>query len=98
LDQSSNERPSNEQSKIVSSTPVSASANKSGLENQTAPLMPNAEANPEFAKWWKRWASRVRRISTRRNRPARRIRIDPRNSDLRVAGSIAAECEFKRYL
>ena len=73
-------------------------ASKSCLEDQTAPLTPNGAENPEFARWWKRWASRVRRISVRKKPSARRVKIDPPNSNLGPARLISAECEFKRYL
>ena len=95
---SSADQSSTAKSMTVSSMPLSDAASKSGLEDQTIPLIPNTEENPEFAKWWKRWASRVRRISVRKNPPARRIKIDPRSSDPKAARSMAAECEFKRYL
>jgi hypothetical protein len=97
-DRSTNDRSSSGSSKIVSSTPLSDGASKNGLEPQTVPLMPNTGANPEFAKWWRRWASRVRRISVRKNPLARRVKIDPPNSDPKAARLISAECEFKRYL
>lgn len=97
-DRALTDRASSDSSKIASSTPLGDAASKSGLENQPVPLTPNIDANPEFAKWWKRWASRVRRISVRKNPPARRIKIDPRSSDPKAARSMAAECEFKRYL
>ena len=88
-----------ERSKAVFSPPLSETASARGLENQVAPLMPDTQANPEFAKWWKRWASRVRRISVRKNPAARRTTMDPRNSDpTKAAQPISAECEFKRYL
>lgn len=90
----SNDQASGDSSKIVSSTPVS----ESGFEPQTVPLLPDTGANPEFAKWWRRWASRVRRISVRKNPRARRIKIDPPNSDPKASRLISAECEFKRYL
>ena len=82
----------------VSSMPLSDAATKSGLEDQTIPLIPNTQENPEFAKWWKRWASRVRRISIKKNPRLRRIKIGPPNSDPKAAPLISADCEFKRYL
>ena len=84
---SSADQSSTAKSMTVSSMPLSDAASKSGLEDQTIPLIPNTEENPEFAKWWKRWASRVRRI-----------KIDPPNSDPKAAPLISADCEFKRYL
>ena len=97
LSGSGNDR-SNDRSKIASSTPLGDAASKSSLENQAVPVTPNMDANPEFAKWWKRWASRVRRISVRKNPPTRGIKIDPPNSNPKAARSIAVECEFKRFL
>jgi len=97
-DRSLADQSSTGKSMTVSSMPLSDGASKSGLENQTIPLIPNIEENPEFAKWWKRWASRVRRISVRKSPLVRRIKIGPPNSDPKAARLISAECEFKRYL
>ena len=96
-DPTTTDRSGDERSNLVPSAPLSENTGKSELENQKATLIPNSAANPEFAKWWRRWASRVRRISVRKH-PARRIKIDPRDSDPKAARSISAECEFKRYL
>ena len=38
--------------------------------------MGKVEGNPEFAKWWRRWVSRVQRMSIRRNLPARHARLE----------------------
>jgi hypothetical protein len=95
---SSADQSSTAKSMTVSSMPLSDAASKSGLEDQTIPLIPNTQENPEFAKWWKRWASRVRRISIKKNPRLRRIKIGPPNSDPKAAPLISADCEFKRYL
>jgi hypothetical protein len=94
----STDRSEDERFRFVPSVSLSEDTRRSDLENQKSPLAPNAEANPEFAKWWRRWVSRVRRISVRKNPPARGIKIDPRNSDPKAARSISAECEFTRFL
>jgi hypothetical protein len=95
---SSADQSSTAKSMTVSSMPLSDAASKSGLEDQTIPLIPTIEENPEFAKWWKRWASRVRRISVKKNPRVRRIKIGPPNSDPKAAPLISGECEFKGYL
>src|SRR5277367_5170396 len=82
-------------SKLVPSQSLSEMTSKSGLGDQPASSPPNAAANPEFAKWWRRWASRVRRISVRKKPPARRVKMEPPNSDLRSARLVSAECEFE---
>jgi hypothetical protein len=62
------------------------------------PLTPNAQANPEFAKWWRRWISRVQRMNVRRVREARRVKIERRDNNSRHLRGIPGDAEFKRYL
>ncbi len=70
-------------------------------QSQGGDVMGKVQGNPEFAKWWKRWMSRVQRMHIRRNLPARRPKFDRpdeirhRNPDLKGA---SRDCEFKRYL
>jgi type II secretory pathway component PulM len=58
--------------------------------------MQNNQTNAEFAKWWRRWRSRLNRIAVRPN-PA-----PPRKTKLIVSPGmspkLAGDCEFKRYL
>ncbi len=73
-------------------------------QSLAAPLIEKVQGNPEFTRWWKRWASRVQRVGMRRNLPARRAKLERReetrhrNPDLQAAGASSRECEFKRYL
>ena len=66
--------------------------------------MGKVEGNPEFAKWWRCWVSRVQRMSVRRNLPARHAKFEPRdevrhhNPDWHGAKAASRDCEFKRYL
>jgi hypothetical protein len=92
-----------DRSKIAPSPLLSDSAGNGGVEDQKGPSPPDTQANPEFAKWWRRWASRVRRISVRRNQSGRGIKLDPRRSDPRnsppkAVQGMSTECEFQRYL
>ena len=69
---------------------------------QGGPFMGKAQENPVFTKWWRGWASRVRRISARRVLPGHRGRLERRedmrhhNSDTHRARAGSQECEFKR--
>ena len=87
---------SKDRATAVSARQLQEAASKPGGENQNEPLLPDAQENPEFAKWWRRWMSRVQRIAARRKRPGRRGNTDPRNSDPKVSGALSADCEFRR--
>jgi len=73
-------------------------------ENMGGPLIDKVQGNPEFTKWWKRWASRVQRLSTRKNISGRRVKVERqdevrhRNVDLQSGRGTSRDCEFKRYL
>ena len=63
--------------------------------------MNQAQTNPEFTKWWRRWVSRVQRMSMKRAPSARRQRADElrrRNSSLQAYRGTSHDCEFKRHL
>ena len=89
---------SNNRSRTITSQHSSVTAGKGGVENQKELLVPNTQANPEFAKWWKRWVSRAQRISLKRNLWARRIKIEPPGATRQAAPANPSDCEFKRYL
>ena len=57
--------------------------------------MGKVAGNPEFAKWWKRWMSRVQRMHIRRNLPARRPKFDrPQSRTAILISGASRDCEF----
>ena len=90
---------------------ISAEQNRSaqgqdgvGAENLGGPLIDKVQGNPEFTKWWKRWASRVQRMGVRKNVSGRTLKLERhdeskhRNPDMQAARGTSRDCEFKRYL
>jgi hypothetical protein len=73
-------------------------------ENLGGPLIDKVQGNPEFTRWWKRWVSRVQRMSVRKNLSGRRLKLERRdetrhrNPDMPAARGTSRECEFKRFL
>lgn len=83
--------------KADASQQSSGAATQSRVENQRESSVPSTAANPEFAKWWKRWVSRAQRISVRRNPWARRNKMEAPGSNPQATPAKPADREFKRY-
>jgi hypothetical protein len=62
------------------------------------PLVNKVEGNEEFVKWWRRWASRLHRITLRKNPPSKRIRRGQSDIPTPTARAVSTGCEFERYL